>query len=214
MFAEAAIAPTRHLYACPNISLHQKVTRLDRIQNAFFRGPGDAPGCFALESAMDELAGAPGMDPIELRLRNEPDRDPTRGTRFSSRYLREAYGIGAEAFGWSRRALAPRATRAGRWRAGQGMAAARLPTISIPAAVKLRLYADGSATIECNTNELGAGTSTAQIQAAAQRLGLPLAAIRFLHGDAETGKTRIPGASAATSSVGAAVKAARDNLVR
>lgn len=214
VYAEAAVTPSRHLYASPNLSIHQRVVRLDRIQNTFLRAPGEAPGSFALESAVDELAWRLGMDPLELRLRNEPERDPTRGVEFSSRYLREAYALGAEAFGWSRRAPMPRATRDRGCFIGQGMAAAILHNQPLVATVRLGLSADGSVTIESGTNELGAGTATAQSQAVAQRLGLPINAVRFLHGDSNMGKTRIPGASAATSTVGAAVWAARDNLVR
>ncbi|MGW3353628.1 molybdopterin cofactor-binding domain-containing protein [Nonomuraea rubra] len=109
------------------MSAHQPVTRVDRIQNAFFRGPGVAPGSFALESAMDELAWELGMEPLELRLRNEPDRDPVSGNRFTSRHLREAYLLGAETFGWHERAPLPRATRDGHWLVGHGMAAAINP---------------------------------------------------------------------------------------
>jgi xanthine dehydrogenase YagR molybdenum-binding subunit len=104
--------------------------------------------------------------------------------------------------------------RDGRWLTGFGMAAATLPTISFTAEVKLQLEADGFATIKCGTSELGAGTSTAQSQAAARRLGLPFDKVRFLHGDSAMGKTRLAGASATTASVGAAVWSARDNLVR
>jgi xanthine dehydrogenase YagR molybdenum-binding subunit len=215
VWAEAAILPSRHLYACPNIRSHQQLVRLDRIQNAFFRAPGAAPGSFALESAIDELAWQLQIDPLELRLRNEPDEDPTRsGIAFSSRYLRDAYAIGAEAFSWSRRPVAPRAIRDGRWLVGQGMAAAMLPVVSIIAAVKLRLEGNGSVTIECSNNELGAGTSTAQSQVAAQRLGLPFEKIRFIHGDSNVSETRLPGASAATTTIADAVHAACDTLVR
>jgi xanthine dehydrogenase YagR molybdenum-binding subunit len=214
VFAEAAVSPSRHLYACPNISLHQRVARLDRIQNAFFRAPGDAPGSFALESAMDELAWALAVDPIDLRLWNEPLRNPTTGTTFSSRYFREACMLGAAAFGWSNRAPQPRIQRDGRWLIGQGMAAAIVPTFSLFCEVRLRLAADGSVSIRCSTNELGTGTSTTQTQAAAERLGLPAAKFEFVHGDSEMGKTRIPGASATTASVSAAIWAACDNIVR
>ncbi|MEV4174133.1 xanthine dehydrogenase family protein molybdopterin-binding subunit [Nonomuraea sp. NPDC049709] len=213
-FAEAAIAASRHLYACPNISAHQRVVQVDRIQNAFFRGPGVAPGSFAMESAIDELAWELGMDPLELRLRNEPDRDPVSGNRFTSRHLREAYLLGAETFGWHDRATLPRATRDGHWLVGQGMAAAINPDAVLIAAVRLRLSADGTFTIHSSTNELGAGTSTAQTQAAAQRLGVPMDKIRFLQGDSDVAKTRIPGASAATTTLASAIWNARDLLVR
>ncbi|SEG91771.1 xanthine dehydrogenase YagR molybdenum-binding subunit [Nonomuraea solani] len=213
-FAEAAIAASRHLYACPNLTAHQRVVRVDRIQNAFLRGPGVTPGSFAMESAMDELAWELGMDPLDLRLRNEPERDPVSGRPFTSRHLREAYLLGAEAFGWRERAPAPRATRDGRWLVGQGMAAAINPDAVLIAAIRLRLRADGTVTLHSSTNELGAGTATAQIQAAAQRLGVPMGKIRFLQGDSDVAKTRIPGASAATTTLASAVWSARDHLVR
>ena len=213
-FAEAAIAASRHLYACPNIKAHQRVVRVDRIQNAFFRGPGVAPGSFAMESAMDELAWKLGMDPLDLRLRNEPDRDPVSGNRFTSRHLREAYALGAEAFGWRGRPPATRAMREGHHLIGYGMAAAINPDAVLVAAVTLQLARDGTVTIHSSTNELGAGTSTAQTQHAAQRLGLPMDKIRFLHGDSNVAKTRIPGASAATTTIASAIWSARDNLVR
>ncbi|WP_102143121.1 xanthine dehydrogenase family protein molybdopterin-binding subunit [Mycobacterium hubeiense] len=213
-FAEAAIVASRHLYACPNIRTHQQVSRLDRIQNAFFRAPGAAPGSFALESAMDELAWKLGMDPLELRRRNEPDRDPATGARYTSRYLREAYALAAEKFGWPGRIAPPRTMRQGRWLIGYGMASAVNPYAILIAGVRLHLAADGAVTIHSSTNELGAGTSTAQSQAAAQRLGLPLDKVRFVHGDSDVAKTRIPGASAATTTIGSAVWNACDNLVR
>ncbi|GAA3587421.1 xanthine dehydrogenase family protein molybdopterin-binding subunit [Nonomuraea rosea] len=213
-FAEAAIAASRHLYACPSIAAHQRVIRVDQIQNAFFRGPGVTPGSFALESAMDELAWELGIDPLELRLRNEPDRDPISGRPFTSRHLREAYLLGADAFGWQDRAPLPRATRDGHRLVGQGMAAAINPDAVLIAAVRLRLSADGTITIHSSTNELGAGTSTAQTQAAAQRLGVPMDRIRFLQGDSDVAKTRIPGASAATTTLASAIWNARDRLVR
>jgi xanthine dehydrogenase YagR molybdenum-binding subunit len=213
-FAEATIVPSRHLYACPNITVQQRVVRLDRIQNAFLRGPGVTPGSFALESAMDELAWRLGVDPLQLRQRNEPDRDPTTGTRFTSRHLREAYALGARAFHWSERAPRPRATRDGRWLVGQGMAAAMNPDAILFAQVRLRLTADGTATIHSSTNELGAGTSTAQTQITAKRLGLPIGKVSFAHGDSNVAKTRIPGASAATTTLASAIWVASDNLVR
>ncbi|TMR97156.1 xanthine dehydrogenase family protein molybdopterin-binding subunit [Nonomuraea basaltis] len=213
-FAEAAAIVSRHLYACPNVRARQQVVRLDRIQNAFFRGPGVAPGSFAVESAMDELAWRLGLDPLELRLRNEPDRDPASGRPFTSRHLREAYELGAEAFGWPARPDSPRALREGHWLVGYGMSAAINPDALLLAGVTLRLAADGTVTISSATNELGAGTSTAQSQAAAQRLGLPLDRIRFEQGDSDVAATRVPGASAATTTLASAVWAACDKLVR
>jgi len=214
VFAEYVTAPSRHLYACPNIALSQKVVRLDRIQNSFMRAPGDAPGSFALESAMDELAWAAGLDPVELRLRNEPDRNPTKGTDFPSRHLRECYALGAERFGWGKRLPQPRSMRDGRALVGWGMAACVYPVQQFTGSVRLTLGADGTATVASGHAEMGTGTATAQAQATAERLGLPLAKVRVVHGDSDMPPMRTPGGSATTATIASAVWSARDALVR
>lgn len=214
VFAEYVISPSRHLYASPGIALSQKVVRLDRIQNSFMRAPGDTPGSFALESAMDELAWAAGLDPVELRLRNEPERNPTKGTDFSSRHLLDCYALGAERFGWSKRVSQPRAMREGRTLVGYGMAACVYPVQQFTGAVRLRLDADGTATIASGHNEMGTGAATAQAQAAAERLGLPFAKVRVVHGSADMPPMRTPGGSATTATIASAVWSARDALVR
>ncbi|MBV9592033.1 MAG: xanthine dehydrogenase family protein molybdopterin-binding subunit, partial [Hyphomicrobiales bacterium] len=110
--------PARHLYAAQNIHVAQEVADLDMLANTFMRAPGESVGTFALESAMDELAEALKIDPIELRRRIEPEKDPTSGARFSSRNIVEAYARGAEHFGWSRRNPVPRSQRDGEWLIG------------------------------------------------------------------------------------------------
>jgi xanthine dehydrogenase YagR molybdenum-binding subunit len=102
-YAEQCTFPTRHLYASPNLFIEQKVIDLHTVANTWMRAPGESIGTFALESAMDELAYALRIDPIELRRINEPGRDPTKDTKSSSRHLTEAYRQGAEKFGWKAR---------------------------------------------------------------------------------------------------------------
>src|SRR5262249_12619390 len=123
------------------------------------------------------------MDPIELRRMNEPDKDPTRDTKFSSRHLTDAYRRGAEKFGWTSRNPQPRSQRDGKWLVGQGVATAYYPFYRFPAIVRMRISADGRAIIQTPAAEMGMGTATVQIQHAADRLGLPLQQVTFQYGD-------------------------------
>src|ERR671916_548808 len=141
---EQITAVSRHLYAAPNIYLRQHLIQLDLLSNTFMRAPGESIGTFALESAMDELAWELGMDPIELRMVNEPERAPVGGQRFTHRMLREAYALGAERFGWPERDPRPGAMRDGRWLVGMGVATAHLSSMRMPASVTVRLGADGA----------------------------------------------------------------------
>ena len=209
---EPFISPARHLYAVENLHIQQKVMKLNTVANTFMRAPGESVGTFALESAMDELAYELGMDPIELRLRNEPDRDPTKGTKFSSRHAREAYQLGAAKFGWEKRNPQVRAMREGDWLVGQGVAGAFYPFYRMPTAARVRINADGTAVVQTSTHEMGMGTATVQTQIAAERLGLPMEKVRFEYGD-----TRLPaggqaGGSSQTVSVAFAVDEAFEQV--
>jgi xanthine dehydrogenase YagR molybdenum-binding subunit len=140
----------------------------------FMRGPGEVSGVYALECAMDELAVELGMDPIELRLKNEPAQDEFKKLPFSSRSTRECCRVAAESFGWARRTPEPRSMRDGRLLIGQGMAAATYPTIRAPARAKARLMPDGTAHVTSAASDMGPGTWTSMTQVAADALGLPL----------------------------------------
>ena len=134
---EPFILPARSAYAARSFKLDVQVAYLDMLANTFMRAPGESVGTFALECAVDELAEALGMDPIELRIRNEPAKDPTAGMPFSSRHVVEAWRTGAERFGWSRRKPAPGgvgdgAGRDGEWRIGMGVATATYPYYRMP----------------------------------------------------------------------------------
>ncbi|MBV9975279.1 MAG: xanthine dehydrogenase family protein molybdopterin-binding subunit [Hyphomicrobiales bacterium] len=206
--------PARHLYAAQNIHVAQEVADLDMLANTFMRAPGESVGTFALESAMDELAEALKIDPIELRRRIEPEKDPTSGTRFSSRNIVEAYARGAEHFGWSRRNPVPRSQRDGEWLIGMGCATATYPYYRFPGATaRITLNADGQAIVAMASHEMGMGTATTQAQAAAERLALPLENVSFEYGDTALPPGTVAGGSSQTASIGAAVIAAFEELV-
>lgn len=213
-FAEQFSFPARHLYAAENLFITQSVVRLNTTANSFMRAPGESIGTFALESAMDELAYDLGMDPVELRLRNDPERDPAKGIEFSSRHLKEAYRLGAEKFGWSNRPAQPRSQRDGKWLIGQGVATAFYPAYRFPAAARVRLNADGTAVVQSSAQEMGMGTATVQTQHAAERLGLPMEKVRFEYGDTNLPQAPVAGGSNQTISIALAVQQACEKLQR
>ena len=164
---------------------------------------------------MDELAHELGMDPIELRKMNEPEKDPTKDTEFSSRHLTEAYRRGAEKFRWYARNRVPGSQRDGKWLVGQGVATAYYPFFRFPAKARVRIHADGSALVQAPASEMGMGTATAQIQHAADRLGLPLHGVNFQYGDSSLPDTpMMAGGSNQTATTFAAVRAAVEQVHR
>lgn len=216
-WVEPSAAPTRMLYACANGDTSHRLVKLNIGTPTFQRAPGEATGTFALEVAMDELAVALGMDPIELRLRNYADEDPVEGKPFSSKKLRECYRMGAERFGWSRRHVEPRSMRDGRWLVGWGMATATYPARRSKAAAAAKILPDGSAHVQAGTQEIGTGTYTIMTQVAADALGLPVGRVDFELGDTTMPQTPVSGGSQTAASVGPAVQAAcfsaRDQLI-
>ncbi len=211
-FAEPFSFAARHLYQSKTFQLSQQVVRLDTLANTFMRAPGEVLGLFALETALDELAHEAGIDPVELRLRNDPEKDPIKGREFSSRHFKEAYRLGAEKFGWDKRKAQPQATREGKWLIGHGVASAYFPAYRFPAAARVRLNADGTAVIQSSAQEMGMGTATVQIQHAAERLGLPMEKIRFDYGDTDFPTAPVAGGSAQAVSVVLAVQQACEKL--
>ncbi|MBW6523574.1 xanthine dehydrogenase family protein molybdopterin-binding subunit [Sphingomonas sp. RHCKR47] len=209
---EPFILPARSAYATKTMKLDVEVAYLDMVANTFMRAPGEAVGTFALESAIDELALDMGLDPIELRLRNEPDKDPTTGAPFSSREVEKAFRDGAERFGWSKR-QAPGTRREGEWLIGTGVATATYPYYRMPGgAARITLRADG-ATIDIAAHDMGMGTATAQTQVAADRLGLTMEQVAFNYGDSTLPGTVMAGGSQQTAAIGASVMAAHRTLV-
>ena len=207
-FPEQITEVSHHLYAAPNIQLSQERMQLDLLSNTFMRAPGESIGNFALESAVDELAWELGMDPVELRMINEPDRAPTGGQRFTHRMLREAYALGAERFGWTDRDPEARSMRDGRCLVGMGVATARLSSMRMPASVTVRLNVDGTVVVRCGLHEMGMGAPTAVTQVAADQMGVALDAVTMEYGDSDLPRSAGAFGSMQTASVTASVLAA------
>jgi xanthine dehydrogenase YagR molybdenum-binding subunit len=206
--------PSRHLYATKSLLVDQGVVDLDMVANTFMRAPGESVGTFALESAIDELAEKMSLDPILLRKRIEPEKDPTSGLAFSSRNLVEAYRRGAEQFGWEKRHFVPRSQREGDWLIGYGVATATYPYYRMPGgSARIRITADGRAIVQMASHEMGMGTATAQAQHAAERLGLPVGLVTFEYGNTAFPPGTVAGGSSQTASIIAAVMAAAATLV-
>jgi xanthine dehydrogenase YagR molybdenum-binding subunit len=211
---EPFVLPARSAYAAGSFKLDVETTTLDMLANTFMRAPGEAVGTFALESAVDELAHAMQMDPVELRIRNEPEKDPTTGTPFSSRHIVQAYTTGAARFGWGARSRQPGSRREGEWLVGMGCATATYPYYRMPGgAARITLSRDGQVKVEVAAHEMGMGTATAQTQVTAERLGLTMDKVRFCHGDSRFPGVVLAGGSQQTASIGSAVMAAQQALI-
>ncbi|ACJ00436.1 xanthine dehydrogenase family protein molybdopterin-binding subunit [Rhodospirillum centenum] len=211
---EPFILPTRSAYATPAMRLDVQTVELDMLSNTFMRAPGESVGTVALEGAMDELAEALGIDPVELRLRNEPETDPVSGLPFSSRHIVQAWRAGAERFGWDRRNPVPGVTRDGDWLVGMGCAMATYPYYRMPGgAARLTLTRDGRAVVEIAAHEMGMGTATVHTQIAAERLGLPPEAVTFAYGDSTLPGVVLAGGSQQTAAIAASVIAVHRALV-
>jgi xanthine dehydrogenase YagR molybdenum-binding subunit len=211
-FVEPASLPTRILYACPNVDTSQRLVKLDVGTPTFQRAPGESTGTFAIEVALDELAYALAMDPMELRLRNHADVEPQSGKPWSSKHLRECYAEAAKRFGWSRRDPRPGSMRDRDAWIGYGMATATYPANRQAAQASTRLWTDGTFVVASGSQELGTGTYTVMTQVAAQSLGVSPNAVRFLLGDTALPRAPVSGGSTSAASVGPAVKAACDLL--
>ena len=211
--AEQFTFPARHMYASETLKTDQQVVDMDMLANSFMRAPGESVGTFALESAIDELAIKLDLDPIELRIRNEPATDPSSGLPFSSRHLVEAWRAGADQFDWERRA-APGTRRQGEWLVGVGCATATYPYHRFPGgAARIRLDKTGHATVEVPANDMGMGTSTTQTIITAERLALPLERVTIAYGDSSFPGNLIAGGSGQTASIAGAVIAGQRALV-
>jgi xanthine dehydrogenase YagR molybdenum-binding subunit len=198
-FAEQTATPTRVLYAAPNRRTTHRLARLDVPPPTIMRAPGETPGMFALESAIDELAAALSMDPVELRIRNEPAEDPERHVPWSSRNLVACLRTGAERFGWAGRFVRPRTRADGRWLVGTGVAAATYPARRRKAQCRISVDGRGHYTVEIDGSDIGTGAWTALTQIAADALGTDMGSVRLRIGD-----SRLPFAGGAGGSTGLA----------
>jgi xanthine dehydrogenase YagR molybdenum-binding subunit len=207
-FVEPSGLITTVLYPSAALRVTHELTRLNYGTPTFMRAPGESSGSFALESAMDELAYAVGIDPLELRLRNYAESDPTTNKPFSSKSLRECYTRGAEAIGWYARPPAPRSIREGHFLIGMGMATATYPTHRSEAAATAEIRVDGSAVLRSAGVDLGNGAYTAFTQIAAETLGLAVDRVSMELGDSIFPDAPVAGGSQLTASVGSAVRLA------
>jgi xanthine dehydrogenase YagR molybdenum-binding subunit len=206
------------LYKCANASYAHRLARLDLPTSCDMRAPSAGPALFALESAMDEVAVALGVDPLEFRLRNYSERDQNADKPYSSKALRACYAQGAAAFGWDRRKHAPRSMRDNGDLVGWGMATGVWEALQIPITVRISLDADGRAEVACATADIGTGTYTIMAQVAADMLGLPLDKVSVKLGDSHLPQSPVQGGSwMATSlcnSIVATADAIRGELAR
>jgi xanthine dehydrogenase YagR molybdenum-binding subunit len=213
-FAEQTTVCTRHMYAAPNRHTGHRVVRLDVPTPRWMRAPGEAPGMVGLECAMDELAERLGIDPIELRIRNEPDREPESGVPFSSRHYVECLREGAQRFGWAGRDPRPRQRREGDWWIGTGVAGAIYPSMLQACTARVRLDADGTAEVAIAATDIGTGARTVLTQIAADALELPVGRVRARIGDSTLPTASVAGGSSGSSSWGWAVHCACRELRR
>ncbi|MFD0035489.1 xanthine dehydrogenase family protein molybdopterin-binding subunit [Streptomyces sp. NPDC055059] len=211
-FVEASAGFGRPMYAADAHRSVNRVVRLDVPTPTFMRAPGEAPGSFALESALDELAERCGMDPIALRARNEPDVGPVSGLPFGSRNLLACFDEGARRFGWADRDPRPGVRREGRWLLGTGTAAATFPVIVAPSTAAVTAEADGTFTVRIGASDVGTGARTALTLLAAEALDVAGERVHVRIGDSDFGPAAISGGSMGTRSWGWAVTAAGRDL--
>jgi xanthine dehydrogenase YagR molybdenum-binding subunit len=206
------------LYTSATAAYAHELARLDLATSCDMRAPSATTGVHALECAMDELAVALKLDPLELRLRCYSDRDQNSGLPYSSKNLRECYRQGAEAFGWSDRNPAPRATRDGGELVGWGMATGVWEALQMPISVRITLSANGHAEISCATSDIGTGTYTIMAQVAADVLGLPMDSVHIRLGDSTLPQSPVEGGSWIAASVSNGIvttgDAIREELLR
>jgi xanthine dehydrogenase YagR molybdenum-binding subunit len=186
-YADPTATVSRLLYACPHVATSHRLVRVHAPQPNPMRAPGEGPGSFALESALDELAHELGLDPLELRLRNHAEHDQHTGLPWSSNNLRACYRVAADAFGWRARSPQIGSLRDGRYRLGWGMAAACYPVYRMASQAEVAVEPDGRVIVRCGTQDLGTGTATILAQLTADTLGVPLGQVT-----AEIGDTRLP----------------------
>lgn len=210
----AGHAASTVMYASPNIEIDHQVYQLNVNAPTFMRAPGENPGMTALESAMDELAVALKMDPVQLRLNNMTAYHPMSGLPFSSRNLEECYKVAGESFGWSNRPSGTRATEDGDWLVGWGMASASYPAQRSPANARVRILSDGTAVIECASQDIGTGTYTIMTQAAADSLGLPMEKVTAKLGDSTQPEAPVSGGSQSAASILPAIQLACEDAVK
>ncbi len=200
------------MYACPAIAVEETVFKVNVATPTFMRAPGECPGTFALESAMDELAVALKMDPVALRLANHATQHPIKEKPWSTNHLPDAYRLGAEKFGWARRTAEPRSMQKDGLLVGWGMATATYPGYKMAAVANIHLSADGTAVVQCAAHDIGTGAYTVLTQISAEAIGLPVEKMKFELGDSDLPFGPVAGGSNTTATVGSAIYDAADAL--
>jgi xanthine dehydrogenase YagR molybdenum-binding subunit len=211
-FTEGIVNASRSLYTCPNVTTRYKIYPLDLSQPTWMRGPGETTGAFALECAMDELAHALKLDPIEFRLRNYAETDIESGRPYSSKFLKEAYQLGAEKINWKDRNQTPGAVKEGDWFVGYGTGTGIFGASRGPAKVGARLMADGTLILQSGVTDMGAGTSTSMTKLASDIMGMAPGKIKFEMGDSNYPPGPAQGGSGTTSALGTAVSNVTENI--
>ncbi|MER6105740.1 xanthine dehydrogenase family protein molybdopterin-binding subunit [Streptomyces sp. NPDC001832] len=201
-FVEQAAVPTRIMYGSAHSRTTHRVTALDVPSPSWMRAPGEAPGMYALESAMDELAAALGMDPVELRLRNDPVDEPDSGRPFSSRGLAACLEEGAARFGWYDRDPRPAIREEGPLLVGTGVASATYPVYLVGSSASAHAAPDGSYLVQVNATDIGTGARTVLAQIAASVLDTPVANVRIDIGSSDLPDAPLAGGSSGTASWG------------
>ena len=200
------------LYKSPNAKYEHKLSRLDVPTPSDMRAPGAASGVYALECAMDELAVALKLDPVELRMRCYSDRDQNTGAPFTSKQLKECYRKGAELFGWSKRNSEPRSMRDGTDLVGWGMATGVWEALQMPTGARIVLSGNGHAEVSCATSDIGTGTYTVMAQVAADMLGVPIDNVTVKLGDFTLPHSMVEGGSWTAASVSHAIAVTADEV--
>jgi xanthine dehydrogenase YagR molybdenum-binding subunit len=200
-FVENCGGVSKSLYSCPNVLVSHEVTRVNHGSPTSMRAPGAAPGLFALESAIDELALASNMDPREFRLLNLSTRDESANLPWSSNHLREAIVQAGDRFGWQKRTAGIGSMRDGHEIVGYGMAACNWDAYRTPARARVELRSDGSACVMCAVQDIGTGTYTVAAQTVSSVTGIPVERIDVKLGDSSFPDAPVSGGSWATASV-------------
>ena len=211
-FAEETSVLSRTMYATPNVRTGHRLMRLDVPTPRWMRAPGFGPGSFGLESAMDELAEVCGIDPVELRIRNDTDHEAEGGAPYTSRSYLECLHEGTERFGWSSRDPRPGLRRDGRWSLGSGMASSVYPAGSVPSTATALARPDGTFIVEIAASDIGTGARTVLTQISADALGVPPARVQVRVGDSLSGPAPPAALSRGTASWGSAALKACEQL--
>ncbi|MGQ9368386.1 xanthine dehydrogenase family protein molybdopterin-binding subunit [Azospirillum sp. ST 5-10] len=209
-YVVAGTETTTRLYGYGTVASRVDMVKADRNTPGYMRSPPETPYVYALESAMNELAAALDMDPVELRRVNDTMREPIHGRPYTSRSLMQCFDEAAAAFGWAERSPQPGSMRDGDWLIGMGCATACYPTHTAAAAARVRLTPDGTARVESAAHDLGTGAYTVIAQIAAERLGLPVEAVDVALGDTALPPAPVAGGSNTTASLCSTVMAACD----